>query len=135
MFEGGNNKRTETETIIGPTVHVEGNFTGSGDVVVEGRLSGTLKTDKSLRVGEQAHIKADVEANDVFVAGEIRGNVKAKGRLELAPSGKVFGNVETASLIVSQGAILHGKCIMAAKEMPLAEPAPAKRPIKDANEK
>lgn len=130
MFD--HDKRGEIETIIGPTVKVEGNFVGAGDVVVEGQLTGTLKTERSLRVGEQAKIKADLEGADVFVAGEVRGNIKAHGKLEVSATGKVFGNNEAGVLIVAEGAILHGKVAMAGKDAaPDDVPAP-KRNAKDA---
>ncbi|MBI3115511.1 MAG: polymer-forming cytoskeletal protein [Candidatus Kerfeldbacteria bacterium] len=129
MFDNRDKRTGETETIIGPTVQVEGNFQGAGDVVVEGQLSGTLKTQKSLRVGEQARVKADVEASDVFVSGEIRGNVKARGRLELTATGKVLGNIETATLVVAEGAVLHGKVTMAGKDALPLEPLEAERPV------
>jgi len=102
------------ETIIGPTVKVEGNFVGEGDVAVEGSVNGSLKTAKNLRVGSSAKIKADVDADNIFIAGEIRGNVRARGRLELAASGRIYGNVDATVLAVEAGAVLHGKCQMAA---------------------
>ncbi len=102
------------ETVIGPTVKVEGNFVGEGDVVVEGSVTGSLKTAKNLRVGSGAKIKAEIEADNVFVAGEIRGNVRSRGRLELTSSGRIYGNVEASVLTIEAGAVLHGKCQMAA---------------------
>lgn len=120
-------RRAATETIIGPTVKVEGNFVGSGDVIVEGQFVGSLKTDKSLRVGEGAKVKADIEAADVLLAGEIRGNVRATGSLELGPTAKLYGNVETPSLSVARGAILHGKCLMATKDAAAVEPMSVNR--------
>ena len=105
----------EVETIIGPSVKVEGNFIGSGDVIVEGTVSGLLKTAKNLKVGEQAKIKADVEAENVFTSGEIRGNLKVRGKLEMKASAKIYGNVETNVLSVEPGAILNGKCMMGQK--------------------
>ncbi|MFH0952379.1 MAG: polymer-forming cytoskeletal protein [Patescibacteria group bacterium] len=104
------------ETVIGPSVKVEGNFAGSGDVSVEGAVVGGLKTAKNLRIGESARIKADVEAENIHVSGEVRGNIKCKGKLELTATGKVIGNVETQSLMVESGAILNGKCQMLSQE-------------------
>lgn len=113
MFNRDDVERGEgAETIIGPSVKVEGNFVGSGNVVVEGVVNGSIKTTKDLRIGNAAKVKADVEAGNIIIAGEIHGNVKANGRLELAATGKIFGNVETAMLTVAQGAILNGKCMM-----------------------
>lgn len=126
MFD---DRKNNVETIIGPSVSVEGNFAGSGDVVIEGQLTGTLKTDKSVRIGERAKVKADVQGNDVFVAGEVRGNVKAAGKLELAASARVIGNIETASLTIAAGAVLHGRCVMAGhgEVAPETNPVPAKK--------
>ena len=47
---------SKVETIIGPSVKVEGDFAAAGDVVVEGAVSGQLRTEQSLRIGEQAKI-------------------------------------------------------------------------------
>jgi cytoskeletal protein CcmA (bactofilin family) len=106
----------DVETIIGSTVKVDGNFVGAGDIVVEGHISGTLKTSKNLRVGETAVIKADVEAAGIIVAGEIRGHVACSGRIELLATGKIFGNVDTQTIAVAHGAVLHGKVSMAGHE-------------------
>ncbi len=115
----------DVETIIGSTVKVEGNFVGNGDVVIEGQVAGTLKTSKNLRVGEQAVVKADVDAANIVVAGEIRGHVSCSGRIEVLASGKIFGNVDTQTIAVAHGAILHGKVSMAGHET-AAEPKPGK---------
>lgn len=112
----------DVETIIGATVKVDGNFVGSGDVTVDGQVAGTLKTSKNLRVGAGAVIKADIEAANVWVAGEVRGHIKCGGKVEIASSGKIFGNVDTVSIVVAHGAVLHGKVTMTGHEAP---PAPA----------
>lgn len=110
----------DVETIIGSTVKVEGNFVGAGDVTVEGQVAGTLKTSKNLRIGPGASVKADVTAANVWVAGEIRGHVVCQGKVELAASGKIFGNVDTHSIIVAHGAVLHGKVSMTGHDTPAA---------------
>lgn len=100
------------ETVIGPSVKVEGNFSGEGDVLVDGVVVGTIKTAKNLRVGPGAKIQADVEAENIMLAGEIRGNVLSRGKLEMTSSAKIIGNVRASLLTVAEGAILHGKCSM-----------------------
>lgn len=102
----------QIDTVIGRNVQVEGNFQGQGNVTVEGSVSGTLKTAKNLHVGQAAKIKADVEAEHIYVAGEIQGNVISRGKLELSATAKIIGNVRTATLAVEAGAVLHGKCSM-----------------------
>lgn len=125
MFD---DKRKVAETLVGPSVRVEGTLVGTGDVVVEGHVIGTLKTDKSVIIGEQAKLKADIQASDVSVAGEVRGNIKATGKLVLAASARIYGNVEAVSLSVADGAVLHGKCTMVnGKEPDVTEATNLKR--------
>ena len=101
-----------TESIIGPSVHLEGNFNSSGNIVIAGSLSGSLTTSGNLRVEEGAKVQATVSAAHIFVAGEVRGDIYAGEQLELAPSARVIGNIDVKVLSVSPGAIIHGKCSM-----------------------
>ncbi|MBI2552027.1 polymer-forming cytoskeletal protein [Candidatus Uhrbacteria bacterium] len=101
-----------TESVIGPSVHLEGNFNSSGNIVVVGSLTGSLTTSGNVRVEEGAKVQATVSAAHIQVAGEVRGDIQARDRLELAPTARVFGNVEVKVLSVAPGAILHGKCLM-----------------------
>ncbi|MBU1037139.1 polymer-forming cytoskeletal protein [Patescibacteria group bacterium] len=100
------------ETIIGPSVKVEGDFAGNGDMIIEGIVLGNLKTKNFLRVGKDAKIKADVEALNAYVAGEITGNLTIKESLELTATAKITGDVETKQLAVEKGAYLNGRVTM-----------------------
>ncbi|MFA5069766.1 MAG: polymer-forming cytoskeletal protein [Patescibacteria group bacterium] len=124
MFKSDQETYKEAETVIGPSVKVEGNFASDGDVVIEGQLTGTLKTSKNVKIGASARIKADVEATNIFQAGEIRGNVKVSEKLQLKSTAKIFGNVEANILSVDEGGILNGKCQMMKKENPAGEQNP-----------
>lgn len=134
MFSRGEDAEPHgAETIIGPSVKVEGNFVGSGNVIVEGVVNGSIKTTKDLRIGDRAKVKADIDAANVTISGEVHGNVRSGGRLELAQSARVFGNVETGSLSVASGAVLNGKCTMVRQEstpMPAASVEKTDRPEK-----
>lgn len=102
----------ETETIIGPSVRVEGDFVTEGNIVVEGTVCGTLKTSRDLKVGEKSKIFANVTAENALISGEIQGNIKIKERLELTSTAKIFGDIKTNVLIIAAGSVLNGKCQM-----------------------
>jgi len=102
----------EVETVIGPSVKVKGNFNGQGNIVIEGILEGSLKTAGSIFVGEKAKISANVVAKEAKISGEVAGNVKIKGQLEIANTAKVFGDVECATISIEKGANLNGKITM-----------------------
>lgn len=107
----GRNSSQETETIIGPSVKVEGDFVGDGNVTVEGCVSGTLKTKQDLQVNEGATIKANIEAQNVVVAGNIKGNLKVSEKIELKSSAKVNGDIVTKIISIEGGAVFNGKCL------------------------
>ncbi|MDO8669018.1 MAG: polymer-forming cytoskeletal protein [Candidatus Buchananbacteria bacterium] len=102
----------ETETVIGPSVKVEGDFVTEGNVIVEGIICGTIKTSRNLKVGPKSRIFANVAAENALVSGEIQGNLKINDRLELTSTGKIFGDIKVGTLIVAAGSVLNGKCQM-----------------------
>jgi len=122
MFNNDNETMSpsDTDTIIGASVKVDGNFKSDGNVVVEGMVQGSLKTKSNLTVGGSAKIKAEVEVNNLFLSGEIKGNVKVTEKAELKSTARILGNLETKSLSVEEGAIINGKCTMIAEE-PIAD--------------
>lgn len=112
MFRDDKKQQHDVETVIGRSVHVEGNFVGEGNVTIDGSVSGTVKTKGDLRIGPDASIKADVEASSITLAGSIQGNVTAKDHLDLAETAHIRGNVTTNTLTVARGARINGKCAM-----------------------
>ncbi|MEK7158642.1 MAG: polymer-forming cytoskeletal protein [Patescibacteria group bacterium] len=106
-FEG---RAGGVETVIGSTVHLEGDFVGEQDVLVEGAVTGTLKTKGNLRVGEKAVVEAEVEANSAVIAGTIRGNVTVKDKIDLQASAQVEGDLVAQTISVEPGATIRGRC-------------------------
>lgn len=101
-----------TESVIGPSVHLEGNFNSSGNVIIIGSLTGSMTTTSDVRIEEGAKVQASIEAVHINVSGEVRGDLHASEELELSPTARITGNVEAKVLSVAPGAILHGKCAM-----------------------
>lgn len=116
----GGSGREGIETVIGPSVKIEGNFVCQGGIVIEGEVKGTVKTAGYLEIGDQAGVTADVEAKEAKIGGEVRGNIKIDGYLELTASAKVIGDIEAAHISVARGAVIKGKCVI------LGETKPAK---------
>lgn len=112
LFNDNKQNSNEIETIIGPSVKVEGNFKGDGNISIEGMVQGSIKTNHNLTVGSGAKIKAEVDANNLFLAGEIKGNVRIKEKTTLTSSARIIGNLDTKILIVEEGALINGKCTM-----------------------
>lgn len=112
----GGHRDDSVETVVGPSVVVEGDFSSEGNIIVKGTVSGSVHTSKLLRVEEGAKIFANVRAGSAIIAGTIRGNAKITDRLELVSTGRVAGDVDCAVLVVEAGALVNGKLSMAGME-------------------
>lgn len=99
-----------SETIIGPTVKVEGTFNSDDNILIEGQVVGTIQTSKDLTVGKDAHIEADVTAANMQVSGEIKGNLHSAGSIQLTSSARVYGDIESKIMSVETGAVVQGRC-------------------------
>lgn len=112
IIEEGDTEEDLRDTIIAQGVRVEGDFNSKGNIIIEGTVLGSVKTNNNLHVGERAKIAASVAAKDAFVAGEVQGSVKIKEKLELSATAKIYGDIEAKTLVINAGAILNGKCAM-----------------------
>jgi|SRR3989344_3079725 len=106
-----------TESVIGPSVRVEGDLISEGNLQVEGTVSGKVNTSRDLFVGESARIQADISAQNATVAGVIEGDIKVAGTLVLLETGKVLGNIFCEKLGVREGAFFSGQVSMERSDM------------------
>ncbi len=134
MFKGENPTKPSknVETIIGPSVKVEGDFNGDGDVIVEGVVIGNLNTKNHLKVGKDAKVQAKVFAQSAFVAGEVTGNIVAENEIELTSTAKVKGDISTNLISIEKGARVNGKISMNSKKMVIPEKLKEAEEIPDA---
>ncbi len=91
-------------------------FTGKlilkGSIRVEGAFNGEVLGEGTLMIGEGARIEGDIAVDRMVIHGEVRGNLNAKERLEICPSGHVRGNITTPVLVIQEGAFFLGECHM-----------------------
>ncbi|MFA6486305.1 MAG: polymer-forming cytoskeletal protein [Candidatus Magasanikbacteria bacterium] len=107
-----NTSQDNVETIVGPSVNVEGDFASEGNIIVKGSVAGSVHTSRHLVVEMGARIMANVRAGSAQIAGEVRGNMKIKESLELQSTARVLGDIEAKTLVIEAGALLLGKVTM-----------------------
>jgi cytoskeletal protein CcmA (bactofilin family) len=94
---------------LGSSLHVKGDISGTEDLLIEGSVEGLIQLDeRRLTVGPTAKLMADINARDVVVYGHVKGNVRAKGRIEIKKDGSVIGNLKTAQIMIEDGADFKG---------------------------
>lgn len=95
---------------IGKTVVISGEVKGNEDLIVDGRVEGTVNLAESrLTIGPSANVAADLSAKDVLILGTVKGNVQASGRVELRAGCTVEGDIRALRLAVEDNAIFRGK--------------------------
>ncbi|MFA6105404.1 MAG: polymer-forming cytoskeletal protein [Patescibacteria group bacterium] len=124
----------EVETVVGPSVNVEGDFASEGNIIVKGSVAGSVHTSRHLSVEQGAKILANVRAGSAKIAGEVKGNMKVKEVLELTGTAKVLGDIEVKTLIIEAGALICGKVWMAGLEAEVKAARNARMPIKKSDE-
>ncbi len=116
-------KPPEGSTLIGKSVSIRGELSGSEDLFLDGRFEGTIHLSESrLTVGPNAEITADLNVRDVVVFGRIDGNVHATGRLELRQSAVVNGDIVASRLSIEESASVRGRVELTGQAAPATEP-------------
>ncbi len=100
------------ETVVGPSVKIQGDLNSEGNIRIEGGVMGKVNTTQSVHIGEAAMLVADVQAGNAIVAGQVQGNIKVSGNLILQGTARIAGDISCAVLRVEDGAQFTGKCSM-----------------------
>jgi cytoskeletal protein CcmA (bactofilin family) len=94
---------------IGPSVHIKGEITGSEDLEIHGSVEGTVTLEeRRLTVGATAKVSADLTAREIVIFGSVKGNLRAKDRIEIKKDGSVVGDLSTARIMIEDGAYFKG---------------------------
>lgn len=105
-------KFKEAETIIGSTLKVKGNFQGSGNIVIEGVLDGSIKTDADVFIGDKARVTATIDSQEAIINGLVQGSVKVKKYLAIGATAKIIGDVQCEEISVEKGAVINGQLLV-----------------------
>jgi cytoskeletal protein CcmA (bactofilin family) len=94
---------------LGASLHIKGEITGHEDLLVDGSVEGLIQLeDRKLTVGASAKVSADVVSREVVVYGSVKGNLRARDRIEIKKDGSVVGDLTTARIMIEDGAYFKG---------------------------
>ena len=95
---------------IGKSIVICGEVKGKEDLIVDGRVEGTVNlAENRLTIGPNADVAADLVARDVLVLGKVQGNIVATGRVELRSGCSLEGDIRALRLAVEDNAVFRGK--------------------------
>jgi cytoskeletal protein CcmA (bactofilin family) len=99
--------------VIGPSIKINGDLSGEEDLIIQGKVAGTIQLkEKSLTVGKQGKVDANVLAKNVIVDGEVKGDLYGSERVAIRKTGNVHGNIVSPKVSLEEGCCFKGSIDM-----------------------
>jgi cytoskeletal protein CcmA (bactofilin family) len=125
--------------MIGPSIEIKGTVTGDEDLVVEGKVEGTIDLgNHQVTIGQSGRVTADVRAKVVNIDGEVAGDLAGGEKVVISKSGRVRGNIVAPRVTLEDGALFKGSIDMDPGEaetskvsLASSKPAAAAKPAED----
>ena len=95
-------------TVIGSTIVIDGEISGDEDLVIQGTVKGKISLKESLIVANSGVVEADIETQNVEIAGQVTGNIAATDRVELKSDCRVVGDIKAPRILIADGASPFG---------------------------
>lgn len=100
------------ESILAAEDRFEGKLKTSRGIRILGTVEGNIESESHVHIDENAKVTADVSADEVVIAGQYSGNLVCRQRLEILPTGRVSGSIETVKLMLHEGGYVDGELHM-----------------------
>lgn len=112
------------DSILGEGMIIDGRLKVSGSALIQGTVTGNIEADSQsemvlIGVGETGQVLGDIKATQVMIGGVVKGNVTALTRIEMMSTGTVEGNLYYDTLVMDEGAQVHGQLVPQKRLSPL----------------
>ena len=102
-------------TVIGSSIVIDGEISGEEDLVVQGTVKGKIALKESLIVEGSGVVEADIDTQNVEIAGRVTGNINASEKVELKTDCRVVGDIRSPRILIADGASFKGSVDMDVK--------------------
>ncbi len=109
----GKRNRADAMSVVGPSLVVKGELEAAEDLLIEGRLEGSVKhTAEHLIIGKEGVVNADIHARNLSIEGVVEGNIVGSESVVIHDTANVRGNIYTPRISISDGAHFIGSIDM-----------------------
>lgn len=112
MTRQGNQVAPGQINMIGEGTVLEGTLRAKGDVRISGRIIGKLEVAGKAIVAQEGSVDGELVAESADIAGAVEGQIKISERIVLKNTARVDGDIYAGRLVVEEGAVFAGKCLM-----------------------
>ena len=97
------------KTVIGEKIFIEGNIQGDEHLIIDGSMKGNIQMAKhNFAVGSRGRVEGQINAQSVRISGQMIGNIKTKGKVEITKEADFMGDIKAKSISVEDGAYFKG---------------------------
>ena len=114
-----NTGREKSSSVLGPTLSFKGELTADEDLLVHGKIEGSIQHSSNLKVGKEGRIEAEVNAEYIEVHGEVEGNLTGSKSVVIKDSANVSGNIYSPTVSLHEGAKFNGSIDMSGDARPV----------------
>ncbi len=102
-------------SVVSKGISIHGQVTGTEDLQINGELRGSVRlAGGRVTIGTDGRVAGDIEAREIIVRGELKGNLRAVERILVGPTGRWHGDSVSPRLAIEEGAVVSGKLEVAA---------------------
>jgi cytoskeletal protein CcmA (bactofilin family) len=102
------NSPTDRVSVLGPTLFFKGDLTAEEDLLIQGRVEGSITHTQRLTVGVQGSVKANIRAQTIVIEGTVDGDLQAEKSVFVKETAKVVGNISAPTISILEGACFSG---------------------------
>ena len=122
MIFKSDGKQSDLNGFLDKGSHLHGELRFDASFRVDGKLTGVVESEGDLIVGETGEVEGELRVGQIFISGTVRGSVRALRKIQVAPTGKVYADLEAPLLAIDSGATFEGHCATSREEVRAAGP-------------
>lgn len=103
---------SERTSVLGPTLRFKGELHADEELLIKGRIEGSITHSQRLTVCAEGVVKANIKAQMIAVEGTVDGDLNAEKSVQVQESARINGNIRAPSVAIVEGAHFNGNITM-----------------------
>ena len=95
-------------SVLGPTLLIKGELSADEDILLRGRVEGSIRHSSKLTIGKEGVVQGDIEAKCIMVEGRVEGDLHATASIIIEATANVTGNISAPTISLIEGARIKG---------------------------
>ena len=111
-MKNDNTTTTQAHNIIGNGTVIKGEIESNGDMRIDGKVNGSVKSNGKVVVGQNGVIEGTLICKQADISGYVKGNIKVEELTAMQSTARLEVDLVTKQLFIEVGAVFTGHCNM-----------------------